>query len=116
MTIVAGDENNRNGDKENEVVRMVTISDRNIGEHEDKREQQFIIVIWVQEVLRSEIVTIRTTSFSLSLLLLFSSPATIVMDSPCFFLFCTNIVTLSLVSSLLVTLSLFSSLIVLSST
>jgi len=30
MTIVAGDENNRNGDKENEVVRMVTISDRNI--------------------------------------------------------------------------------------
>ena len=30
MTIVAGDENNWSKDKENEVVRMVTISDRNI--------------------------------------------------------------------------------------
>ena len=30
MTIVASDENNKNKDKENEVVRMVTISDRNI--------------------------------------------------------------------------------------
>ena len=29
MTIVAGDENNRSKDKENEVVRMVTISDCN---------------------------------------------------------------------------------------
>ena len=29
MTIVAGDENNRSEDKENEVVHMVTISDRN---------------------------------------------------------------------------------------
>ena len=29
MTIVASDENNRNEDKENEAVRMVTISDRN---------------------------------------------------------------------------------------
>ena len=30
MTIVAGDENNKSEDKENEVVRMVTILDRNI--------------------------------------------------------------------------------------
>ena len=30
MTVVAGDENNKSEDKENEVVRMVTISDRNI--------------------------------------------------------------------------------------
>ena len=29
MTIVAGDENNKSENKENEVVHMVTISDRN---------------------------------------------------------------------------------------
>ena len=30
MTTVAGNENNKSENKENEVVRMVTISDRNI--------------------------------------------------------------------------------------